>query len=263
MTQSNSVNQLPQAINPAIIARSLNSLPPKRNLASVKQSGCQDCRLHDLCLSKEFGTAGFRKLSDVIKPSQALRKGQHLYRQGDDFKSIYFIRNGAVKSYITSTDGEEVAVSFFLPSETIGLDGVYNKKYSSSIVAVENTFYCELPFAALEKLMSSQPVVQQHFNQLLSRQIIREQSMTVLRGQKTAADRLTAFLLDLSGRYARIRLSSRSFRLPMGRIDIAGCIGLTHETVSRLFSVFQEQDWLEVSGREVTLTKMPGLNAVK
>jgi CRP/FNR family transcriptional regulator len=263
MTQISRVNELPSATNPAILARSLNSIIRTSNSTAPILGGCKDCRLHDLCLLQGLDAIGLEKLGKVMKPSKSLRKGQHLYRQRDEFESIYVIRSGTVKSYIDNEDGYEVAVSFFFSGETVGLDGLFNNQYTSSVVALEDTSFCEIPFAALNKLIPSQPLLQQHFSDLLSRQIIQEQAMTILRGQNSAADRLVAFLLNISGRYARIRLSSRSFRLPMTRGDIAGCLGLTLETVSRQFSMFNEKGWLKVNGKEVTLTALPGLNAIE
>lgn len=259
MIQNNGASPELVKIDPAIIARPPHSLDLYRAKHSVKQSICQDCRFQDLCLSRGLNEKGLEALGKAIKPSKVLKKGQHLHRQDDGFSSIYFIRSGSVKSYINNAEGHEVAVSFFLPGETIGLDGLYNKKHSSSVVALEDTFFCEMPFTELEKLVSVHPLLQWHLNELLSRQIVQEQSVTILRGQKTAADRVLVFLHSMSERYARIRLSSRSFRLPMTRKDIAGCLGLTIETVSRQFSQFQELGWIEVNGRDVKLKNLPEL----
>lgn len=219
-----------------------------------------DCRLQNLCLAKNLSETGLKQLDRIVKAAIPLKAGTHLYRQEDDFKSLYFIRTGFVKSYVTSSDGDELAVSFYMPGEVIGLDGLYAKRYMSSMVTLQDATLCEIPYKALEKLCASQPFLQKRFNELQSRQIVHEQEMTMLRGQKTAAGRLVAFLLNMSKRYGELKLSQECFRLPMTRKDIGGCLGLTLETVSRLFTQLQEQELLRVKGREVTLTnlKLPG-----
>ncbi|MCG8414675.1 MAG: cyclic nucleotide-binding domain-containing protein [Pseudomonadales bacterium] len=261
MNQPLSVSQSQNNVNQTIIASTLNSRARDANLTVVPKTTCPDCRLSDLCLARELDAAGLSDVGKFVRNSKRLRKGQHLFRQDDEFHSIYFIRSGFAKSYINNSGGDEVAVSFFFPGEMIGLDGLHDGRHTASIVALEDTHICELPYKALSKVMASSPGVRERFNALLSRQIVQEQAMTMLRGQKSASDQLKAFLLNLSERYARIRLSPISFRLPMTRKDIAGCLNLTIETVSRLFSQFQEQNLVEVSGREITLTDLQRFNS--
>lgn len=243
-------------VNPAVIARSLATISEAETPTRQLKGSCQDCRLSDLCLSRELNMQGMNALNQIVSFRQPLRKKQHLYRQGDKFGSIYFVRSGYLKSCVTNKEGDELAVSFIFPGEVVGLDGLHGKEHTSSVSALGDTFLCEIPFHALEKLFVTQPLVQKRFIELQSRQIVQEQEMTMLRGEKTAADQLVAFLANLSARYARIRLSPTSFRLPMTRKDIAACLGLTIETVSRLFTQFHEDDLLSVDGREVTLTQL-------
>jgi len=143
-----------------------------------------------------------------------------------------------------------------MPGEVIGLDGLYSERYMSSMVTLQDATLCEIPYKALETLCASQPLLQKRFNELQSRQIVHEQEMTMLRGQKTAASRLIAFLLNMSKHYEELKLSPVCFRLPMTRKDIGSCLGLTLETISRLFTQLQDQELLRVKGREVTLTNI-------
>lgn len=224
--------------------------------SNLDKVSCSGCRFLSSCLSKNLSADGLIQLSAITKLPKPLKKNWHLYRQYDQFESLFIIKSGFVKSYVVDSDGNQLAVSFFMPGEVMGLDGLYSKHYSSSIVALQDTSICEIPYDALESLCATQPALQKHFNEIQSRQIVQEQEMTMLRGQKTAANRLFAFLVHMSSRYKRQKLSPVSFRLPMTRGDIAACLGLSLETVSRLFAFLQQQDLLVVNGREVTLTNL-------
>lgn len=215
-----------------------------------------DFRLRNLSLALDLSAEGLRSLHSILSEPTRLVKKQHLYRQADAFKSLYFVSSGFAKSYVNNADGDELAVSFFMPGEIIGLDGLFSKHHTSSIVALEDTFICEIPYLALEKLCAKLPTLQRNFNVLQSGQIVQELDMTILRGHKTAAGRLAAFLTNLSQRYENLKLSPSSFRLPMTRKDIGACLGLTLETVSRLFTTFQDQGLIEVDGKEVKLTNL-------
>ncbi|CFO79796.1 transcriptional regulator [Bordetella pertussis] len=71
--------------------------------------------------------------------------------------------------------------------------------------------------------------------------------------------RLAAFLLNLSQRYAALGYSSTEFVLRMSREEIGNYLGLTLETVSRLFSRFGREGLIRINQREVRLIDLPGL----
>lgn len=248
-----------QKFDPTLIASTISLQTGDELQARQERSICEECHLRSLCLSKTLDADGLEELNRVVRHHRPVRKGQHLFRQEDEFKSLFVIRAGAAKSYRTSIDGEELGVSFFLPGEMLGLDGLYRKKYTNSVIALEDMFVCEFPFRALEKLLVTQPLMQRHFNELQSLQILQEQEMLLLHSQKTADGQLAAFLINLSQRQKRLKLSPVSFRLPMTRKDIASCLGLASETMSRLFANFQRKSWVNVKGREITLTNMSAL----
>ena len=78
-------------------------------------------------------------------------------------------------------------------------------------------------------------------------------------GRLRAEERLAVFLLNLSKRYQRRGYSPTEFVLRMTREEIGSYLGLKLETVSRLFSRFQEEGLLQVQGREVKLFDLPAL----
>ncbi|MNC70056.1 Transcriptional activator protein Anr [compost metagenome] len=71
--------------------------------------------------------------------------------------------------------------------------------------------------------------------------------------RKPAAERLAAFLLELSQRFLLRGYSAQNFILPMSRCEIANYLGLTSETVSRLFTRYRDRGLVEIRGREVLL----------
>jgi CRP-like cAMP-binding protein len=73
------------------------------------------------------------------------------------------------------------------------------------------------------------------------------------------------FLQEVSGensRYARVGLSPTRFHLPMTRGDIGEYLGLTVETVSRLFTALQKKGLISVDNREIALLAKDELRAI-
>jgi CRP/FNR family transcriptional regulator len=103
------------------------------------------------------------------------------------------------------------------------------------------------------------PNLQRHFFQLMSREITEDQQLITLLSKNSADERVAALMISISKRNARRKLSSTQFRLPMSRVDIGNYLGLTVETVSRVFSRMQKMDILRVDNKEIEILDLEGL----
>jgi CRP/FNR family transcriptional regulator len=77
-----------------------------------------------------------------------------------------------------------------------------------------------------------------------------------------AEERLAAFLLNLSQRLSRRGFSASEFVLRTTREEIGSYLGMKLETVSRLFSRFQEDNLIEVQQKHIRIKDLPGLRAL-
>ncbi len=220
---------------------------------------CSNCRLNSICLPLALEKDDIAQLDEIIQRSKPLQKHQHLYREGDGFQSIYAVRSGSLKAYKTTDDGREQVTGFYFPGEIIGMDGISNNAHASSAKALETAAVCEIPFSGLERLSSMMPSLQRHFFQLMSREITEDQMLITLLSKNAADERVAALMLSISARNARRKLSTTQFRLPMSRVDIGNYLGLTVETVSRVFSRMQKLGILCVDNKEIRILDLPAL----
>jgi CRP/FNR family transcriptional regulator len=123
-------------------------------------------------------------------------------------------------------------------------------------VALDTVYVCRFSFPALATLASKIPNVQQRLFELLSADIGR---VTQRVGDHPADERLAAFLLELSERFAARGFSASTFNLTMSRVDIANYLRLAAETVSRVLRRLQEQGLIRIDGRAVELIDLPQL----
>ena len=217
------------------------------------QPSCSSCRLSSICLPFSLEARDIDQLDRIIQRSKPLQKGDHLYREGDGFQSVYAVRAGTLKAYRTTDDGREQVTGFYFPGEIVGMDGISKNLYASSAKALETAAVCEIPFGSLEKLSADMPQLQRHFFQLMSREITEDQQLITLLSKSSADERLAALILSVSERNARRKLSARQFRLSMSRVDIGNYLGLTVETVSRVFSRMQKMAMLRVDNKEIEI----------
>ncbi|AQA18455.1 Crp/Fnr family transcriptional regulator [Halioglobus japonicus] len=226
------------------------------------QVSCGNCRLNSICLPLALESDDIAQLDDIIQRCKPLQKNQHLYREGDDFESVFAVRSGTLKAYKTTDDDREQVTGFYFPGEILGMDGISNNSHASSAKALETAAICEIPFTSLEKLSALIPNLQRHFFQLMSHEITEDQQLITLLSKNSADERVAALLLSISGRNARRKLSATQFRLPMSRVDIGNYLGLTVETVSRVFSRLQKMDILQVDNKEIEILDSQGLRNI-
>jgi CRP/FNR family transcriptional regulator len=175
---------------------------------------------------------------------------------------VFAVRAGTLKAYSCTDGGEEQVNGFYLPGEIFGMDGMGKNEYLSSAVALETAAICEIPFELLSELSVHIPSLQRHFFQLMSKEIAQDQQLIALLGKKTAEQRVASLLLSISARNARRKLSATAFRLAMSRTDIGNYLGLTVETVSRIFGRFQKIGLLSSDQREIELLQPLQLRAI-
>lgn len=214
---------------------------------------CEDCSLYGICLPRKLDKKSAEDLASAITRRHPGDRGQHLYRMGDPFTAIYAVRSGAVKTYRIDANGNEQICGFHLPGELVGLDAIVSGKATNNARLLNTTGVCEIRFDRLEKLMASTNELRQELTRLMSREIANAQWQLGLLGNRRAEERLAGFLCHLSQRLHRRGYSGCRFILPMSRRDIGAFLGLTTETVSRLFTRFQKDGLLEVQGKSVEL----------
>jgi CRP/FNR family transcriptional regulator, anaerobic regulatory protein len=225
----------------------------KGHPAMVHRASCNECSLSPICLPLAVSVDELDQLEDIMRRGRPLKRGEHLYRASDAFESVFAVRSGAVKTYVLSEEGEEQVTGFYMPGEIVGMDGISTAHHMSSAKALETASVCEIPFQRLEELSSKIPTLQHHFFSLMSREIQADRELHMLLSKKSADDRIASLLLSFAARQQRRGLSSQRIRLPMSRYDIANYLGLAVETVSRIFTRFQQQGMLAVEGREIEI----------
>lgn len=104
------------------------------------------------------------KLGEFIEKngtSLVKESGEHLFRQGDQDLSLYFVKSGLLKAYYLSIDGKENIKSFILPADNIGsLMASYAGKGSTfSLVCLKQCDLTVLQFSTLYEASRTDPEI--------------------------------------------------------------------------------------------------------
>jgi len=247
----------------AFPVRPLAPTTPRPALRDVSRqsTSCFGCSLRSICMPVDVEDADANALFEQLVATRIrLRKGDVLFRPGDRFTALYAIRLGSCKTLMLSDEGNEQVTGYHLPGEIIGVEGMGNDVHGCQAIALEDTEVCTLPFERVERLAREDVSFQRRVYRLLSGAIARERTTSLMLGTMRAEQRLASFLLDLASRYQMRGYSSSEFVLRMTREEIGSHLGLKLETVSRLFSRFDEEGLIQVQGKIVKLVDRIGLH---
>lgn len=228
----------------------------------VIKTACSNCNLRELCLPFGLTLEELERLDDLISTRRRIKRGDHLYRAGAPFDSIYAIRSGFFKTDVLLEDGRDQVTGFQMAGELLGLDGISTEFHTCNAIALEDSEICSIPFSRLEGLSREIHNLQHHFHKVMSREIVRDHGVMMLLGTMRAEERLAAFLLNLSQRFTARGFSHAEFYLRMTREEIGSYLGLKLETVSRAFSRFQEEGYIAVQQKHIRILDVNGLKAL-
>jgi len=226
------------------------------------KTACSNCNLREICLPAGLSHDEVDRLDELVYVRKKLRRAEALFRAGEKFDAIYAVRSGFFKTRVTTPDGRDQVTGFSMAGEILGMDGISHDKHNCDAIALEDSEICTIPYSHLERISLEVPSLQRHFHKVMSREIVRENSVMMLLGVMRAEERLAAFLLNLSQRLNARGYSAVEFNLRMTREEIGSYLGMKLETVSRLFSKFHADGLIEVDQKYIGLRDLEGLREI-
>jgi CRP/FNR family nitrogen fixation transcriptional regulator len=180
-----------------------------------------------------------------------------VYGEREKAEFLYKVVSGAVRTYTITEDGRRQIDAFHLPGDVFGFETGPLHRFSAEAIAD-----CEVIVAsrsAIERAAEQDGAAARELWAMTARQLARVCDHMLMLGRKGAAERVVAFLLEMSARDKQ----SKDVTLPMSRTDIADYLGLTIETVSRCFSQLGRSHAIELDGaRKVKLSNVRALEAM-
>jgi CRP-like cAMP-binding protein len=197
--------------------------------------------------------AAFDSVGTVV----SLRRDAVLFREGDAARYCYKVLTGAVRACRLLHDGRRSISEFLLPGDFIGLEAEGTYRFAAE--AVSDVTLMRYSLQAVDRLIQQSPRLGRRLLGLVWSDISAAQAQMLLLGRKNAVERLASFLLMMAERNG----GADCVRLPMTRNDIADNLGLTTETVSRVFGQFKRQGLIQLrASSAVVLRNRDGLEAL-
>lgn len=238
---------------------------------AAAQAGTDEVRLEDVhpcanCGARPLGVCADLKgheLQSMACASETVtaQPGQALFHEGDPNPYIFNVVDGAVKLYRLLPDGRRQITGFLFQGDFLGLGGRGPSSFTAEALTPVNA--CRFRRGDFDQLLNALPALEHRLVALAGDELMAAQEQIVLLGRKTARERLASFLTRLSERQVQLGGVKGQVHLPMTRLDIADYLGLTIETVSRVFTQFKTSGLIQLlPGNDVALPDPVALKAL-
>ena len=158
--------------------------------------------------------------------------------------AVYRLTQGIAAIFKKNGHGRKRIVGFALPGDF--LNSPFADRHSCSVGAISEVAAHQLPTGAFLGLLQANPVSLNQMLEITFRKINAAHELELLLGRATAEERLVEFVIGWRARLGRKGALANLVPLPMSRTDIADCLGLTIETVSRVLRKLEREKVLRV-----------------
>jgi len=200
---------------------------------------------------------------DAISSSATYPKGAVLFVEGQDPRGVFIICNGRVKLSAASADGKSVILRISESGDVIGLPGtISGKTYEVTAEALEPIQANFIPRAPFLEFLRAHGEAALRAAEILS-DIYHATYLEVryLGLSGSAGEKLARFLLDFVNKQPQSDGTLHA-KLTLTHEEIAEVIGVSRETVTRLFASFKRKGLIEMHGATIVFSNKPGLEAL-
>ncbi len=225
------------------------------NLMSEKIWRLQSCDLFQRLAPEDLS-----RLEACSRARNFARKSP-IYLPAEDAEAVLLLVSGRAKICSFTADGKQAILGFIEPGELFGELAVFGDgKREEYAEAVENSLVVLIPGDAIFDLMQKRPDLSLGVTKLMGlrrRRIERRLKNLLFRSNR---ERLVHLLLELAEQYGRATLDGAvALGIKLSHQDLANVIGSTRETVTVLLGEMQEERYLTLGRRKITITRLDSL----
>lgn len=212
-------------------------------------SNCETCLVSDLSICSVLSTDERAELG-TFGQVKTIMRGQTLQWEGEEALFVANVIEGLLKMSTSTSDGREQIVGLAFPSDFLGQP--FHDRCGYTATAMVDSRVCLFTRTSFDAFARAHPELGHDLLMRTMDELNTARHWLLLLGRKTASEKVSTFLLELSRQMAGpgngldgiLCPGSRPapldrFELPVDRQHIADILGLTIETVSRQLSMMR------------------------
>ncbi len=222
---------------------------------------CSECLARGMCMARALIEPQLSEWSGALTRI-TVPQGQAIIKEGAPLDKIYIVQMGCFLSH-TSEYQKNSAVNIKNAGDLLGVGGIEKRRYPyTSVAAADCNVVCAIPYQKFLELLAGRPRLIDCFASVMSRELNKQTERVLMMKNTNAMQKLALFLVSTSDNLTARSMSGTDIKLLMSRADIGDFLGITIETVSRVFSQFEQFNILKITGKNLTILDLDGLRRV-
>jgi len=209
--------------------------------------------LNKIPLFNSLSDSDLESLSESVR-LQSLKKGQTLFRKGDEGSSLYIIKQGTIKIVLPSRLGDEVIVTIFSEGDFFGEMALFDgKPRSADALAMESTKIYMLNrndflLFLQSNINAMKSILSQLTNRLRSTDDFLEGACFL-----SVSARLAKKLLDLAESHGQKDGDSVYIDLNLTQKELGDMIGSTRESINKELKILRDKNLITMQENKIQI----------
>ena len=242
-----------------------------RRLILIKQDNTQYCCEHHVCkvesetcvsLVPIFNHLNKEQMDEIANVTRSItfKKGDTIYRAGDQSDSLYIVSSGKIKIYRLSESGKEQLLRILNPGDFTGELALFSETVHEAYAeAIVETSVCTIKRFELQELLIKYPSISLMLMAEFSHRLEQSEKQTTRFATERVETRIAMFLLENINNDVK----SMDVTLPMNKKDMASYLGTTPESISRKLKELEELGLIkQLSNKQIRILDVDGLMVV-
>src|SRR5579883_2996708 len=212
-------------------------------------TSCDSCAIRHKAVCEALNATEIQALNRISR-RKTVPIGQVILGEGEPRTIFANIVSGVVKLTKTLDDGRQHIIGLLFVSDFLGRAFREDNPYFAE--AATEVELCVFPTSGFERILSEHPGLEHRLFKFMLTELDACQEWMLLLARKKAEERVASFLLMIARRIPSLGCAHTPdtgvvrFQLPLSRSEIADCLGLTIETVSRQMTRLKTKGVIEL-----------------
>lgn len=193
----------------------------------------------------------------ALTHSLTYKKGEMIYRAGDQSDSLYIVNIGRVRIYRLSESGKEQLLRILKPGDFTGELALFSESiHEAYATAMVDTSICSVKRSDLQNLLIKYPSISLKVMEEFSNRLEKVEKQTTRLATEKVDTRIALFLAEC----IEAGSENNEITLPMNKKDLASYLGTTPETISRKLLEFETLGYIkQISNKKIQILDLDNL----
>jgi len=221
---------------------------------------CEQCIVRELSSLNALNKGELLRLAEC-KTSHIVKKGEHIFEEGDSVNGVYCITSGVCKLSKLSANGKDQIVKLVKAGELLGQRTLISEEPANlSAVALEDMEVCFIPKNEVLNMFDQNNQFSRNVMKTICGDLKETSDHLVSISQKTVKERLAETLIYLEENFGKN--TDGSLHIQLTREELAGMIGTATENCIRLLSDFNKLGLIELIGKKIVIKDIGKLRRI-